>query len=272
MRTQPTRPEILRKRRERQSVPEVHLKERSCELCQGQHATLFQDCHAKDSWSFIREAGTVHVYQPRETIFHAGTPVAFIHLLCQGTVQLSIGNGTGQHQMIRVVSGTCEILDKAGLQEKTHSVSCVGLTACQISMYPREPFLNLVQREPGLVRHLLVQLSAEIGTLLKEIRQHCFLPVSGRLAQALLNLAQPDGGQHADGWWIPYPLTRQEIADLVGVSRETASRFLSAWHRNKLIKVNGQWISILKPDRLAVLAGCTLHAVGRERDDTSTLS
>lgn len=254
----------MRKGRKPLPDPETTLKERRCELCQGQHATLFQDCHEKESWSFIREAGTLHVYQPRETIFHAGTPVAFVHLLCQGTVQLSIGNGTGQHQMIRVVTATCEILDKAGLQEKTHSVNCVALTACQISMFPREPFLNLVQREPVLVRHLLAQLSAEIGVLLKEIRQHCFLPVSGRLAQALLNLAQLDGGPHADGWRIPYPLTRQEIADLVGVSRETASRFLSAWHRNKLIKINGQWISILKPDRLAALAGCTLHAVDEE--------
>ena len=94
---------------------------------------------------------------------------------------------------------------------------------------------------------ILIKLSEQMAKRLQHTSQKVsdltFLDVAGRIAQTLLNLAkQPDAMTHPDGMQIK--ITRQEIGQIVGCSRETVGRILKMLEEQNLIHAKGKTIVI----------------------------
>ena len=79
----------------------------------------------------------------------------------------------------------------------------------------------------------------------QKVRDLIFLDVSGRIARTLLELSQqPDAMTHPDGMQIK--ITRQDIAKIVGCSREMAGRVLKELEEDNLISAHGKTIVVMK--------------------------
>ena len=96
---------------------------------------------------------------------------------------------------------------------------------------------------PDILMRLSAQMARRLQVTSEKVGNLAFLDVTGRIAQTLLNLAkQPDAMTHPDGMQIK--ITRQEIGQIVGCSRETVGRILKMLEDQNLISAHGKTIVV----------------------------
>jgi len=96
-------------------------------------------------------------------------------------------------------------------------------------------------------------LGAEVGHLMRDLQEDSTLSARGRLAKGLLNLVHTHGVPMRKGIAIGLSLRRQELAELIGTTRETVTRLLSEFSRRNIVTLEKRAICVLEPDRLATI-------------------
>ena len=116
-------------------------------------------------------------------------------------------------------------------------------TSCEVAEISYKKFKQLVQVNPDILMRLASQMASRLQITSEKVSNLAFLDVAGRIAQTLLNLAkQPDAMTHPDGMQIK--ITRQEIGQIVGCSRETVGRILKMLEDQHLISAHGKTIVV----------------------------
>ena len=108
----------------------------------------------------------------------------------------------------------------------------------------RKEFLNLLENNKEILSKLLATLSSRLRHANAQIKSLALLDVLGRIARLLLDSASKDGRRLVDGTIVFRRPTHQEIASMVGTSRETVSRMIGDLSRDGYIKISGKDIII----------------------------
>jgi CRP-like cAMP-binding protein len=87
-----------------------------------------------------------------------------------------------------------------------------------------------------------------------QLDQFTFQTARERLAGLLLELGDRFGNKGADQIQVGVTLKREEIAEMAGITVETAIRLLSVFRNEEMLTIDGRTITLLKPDRLARIA------------------
>ncbi len=111
-----------------------------------------------------------------------------------------------------------------------------------------QDFLAMLARHPLLMARVLMVMARQIFRLEQTIESLASQSVPQRLAGFLLE-AMAEGEMSEDGVLLPMQ-SQEELAKLVGTTRETVSRRLSLWRTGRLIKMRGRRIVVLDPERL----------------------
>ncbi|MGD8379639.1 MAG: cAMP-activated global transcriptional regulator CRP [Gammaproteobacteria bacterium] len=187
-----------------------------------------------------------HVRQfPNKTvIIHAGDIPDTLYFIVEGSVAVVIEDENGNEIVVAYLNRG-EFFGEMGLfQEKPSRSAWVRTrTECQLAeiSYPR--FRQLAHDDPDLLFELSGQLATRLIRTTRKVGDLAFLDVTGRVARALLDLCnEPDAMTHPDGMQIR--ISRQEIARLVGCSREMAGRVLKALEEQGLVSVAGKTIVV----------------------------
>ena len=191
------------------------------------------------------------------TIFQEGTPVGFIYLLRAGVVKISVEDAEGPNRVVSIVSGhdaSCTILNKQSLGRSTHSFTCEALSTCLVNCIPKATFNWLMKQEFRLAQEVLLALADDLDSLLNRVRSEAKFSGRQRLAQLLLHLKTIQPGQKQGDNVIGLDLSRQELASMIGVTRETFTRLLSDLSRRGIIKVTPDHIVIQKEKQLSMIA------------------
>ena len=115
--------------------------------------------------------------------------------------------------------------------------------ACEIAEISYKKFKQLIRVNPEILMKLSAQMAYRLQSTSQKVGDLAFLDVAGRIAQTLLHLAkQPDAMTHPDGMQIK--ITRQEIGQIVGCSRETVGRILKMLEEQNLIQAHGKTIVV----------------------------
>lgn len=119
---------------------------------------------------------------------------------------------------------------------------------CTVGVIPRQEFFALLAHHPDVMRHFLLLLAQTRAARELRLLDLAYKPVRQRLAQALLQVAQTFGPLgHLDH---DTAVSREDLAALVGASKETVSRMLSDFRTKGLIEITGHHITIVDADRL----------------------
>lgn len=137
----------------------------------------------------------------------------------------------------------------------THNVSAEALTASRVCSFPRRAFQELMSRSPALGRRLFDMTSNEVLAA----RNHLVLlgrkTARERVASFLVGMMRRTHAISEEGV-LSLPMTRQEIADYLGITMETVSRTLSAFRAEGLIDSNSATqLKIRSPALLEAVAG-----------------
>jgi CRP-like cAMP-binding protein len=213
-----------------------------------------------DAPSDFRALAKRTVYSPRQLIFAEGAPSAGLYLVCRGAVRLYHSDPFGREHVLATV-GPGALLGEFALDgARPVSISAQALPETELAFLPRARFEWLVRQHPETAMWLLDALSLELGRARRRVRDLTLKGAEARLAALLLELVGA-GKKQASGTRIVLDYRRREIAEMIGVSTETAIRLLAKLHAKGVIAVHRRDVAITDAERLTRIASLDETAV-----------
>ncbi|MEI6859331.1 MAG: cAMP-activated global transcriptional regulator CRP [Shewanella sp.] len=186
----------------------------------------------------------IHKYPAKSTLIHAGEESDTLYYIVKGSVAVLIKDEEGK-EMILTYLNQGDFIGELGLfKEQAERTAWVrAKQPCEIAEISYKKFKQLIQVNPEILMKLSSQMAHRLHSTSQKVGDLAFLDVAGRIAQTLLHLAkQPDAMTHPDGMQIK--ITRQEIGQIVGCSRETVGRILKMLEEQSLIQAHGKTIVV----------------------------
>lgn len=202
----------------------------------------------------IEEQKTVIPYRKGEVIFRAGTRPNGMFCILSGKVKLTQLDDFGNEQITRFAMKGEVIGYRAFLGRDVYQASAVAIDDVKVCHLPESVLLRLMSVNHDLTMSMMTLLSDALRNAEYRISRLTLRTVRERVAEALL-LLQEKFGYEEDGKTLAVVLSRQDIADLAGTVRETATKMLSELNSDKIIALEGKRIVILDRDRLFDQAG-----------------
>jgi len=227
----------------------------ACEACNLRHGGCIaaRSAHGAED---LRDLTLPGRYRRRQVIFQQGMPASGFYVLCSGAVKLYRNDARGREQTLGVaVPGDVlgEVLLDPG---EAYLESAEALTDARLCYLPRERVVEFMRAHPMNGLRLIASLSTTLSVARKKVRSLACMGAASRLARVLLDLARAVGTSTAQ---MTGPLTlkytRREIAEMIGVSTETAIRLLAKLRRDEAITCRRRALIITDPGKLAVVAG-----------------
>lgn len=186
----------------------------------------------------------IHKYPAKSTLIHAGEKAETLYYLIKGSVAVLVKDDEGKEMILSYLSQG-DFFGELGLFDETKERTAwvKAKTSCEIAEISYKKFRQLIQVNPEILMFLTAQLARRLQNTSKQVTNLAFLDVTGRIAQTLLNLAKlPEAMTHPEGMQIK--ITRQEIGQIVGCSRETVGRILKMLEDQNLISAHGKTIVV----------------------------
>jgi CRP/FNR family transcriptional regulator len=191
-------------------------------------------------------------YPKGALIFAEGQHSPGMLILTEGRVKLTMSSSQGNRFILRVVEPGGVLGLNATVCGGPHQVSAETLEPCKANYVRREDLLRLMREDGGFRLRVLETLcyhynnaSAEIGFLGRS--------PAARLARFLLESLPDEGDESPEGWQLYLGLTHEEIAEKIGVARETVSRIFAELQKRRIVgAVNATRSHLVILDRAAL--------------------
>lgn len=186
-----------------------------------------------------------------ERLFNEGDPGDALYLVLSGKVKITRTAADGRENLI-VLMGPGDMLGELSLFDpgpRTATASAVVDT--ELASLDHSELSAWLIEHPGGAGLLLQVLARRLRTSNEAISDLVFTDVPGRVAKALLDLAARFGRPGEKGTtWVQHGLTQEELAQLVGASRETVNKALADFATRGWLRLDGRAVLILDRDRL----------------------
>jgi len=187
---------------------------------------------------------------PRGTrLWSAGDEPAALNVIVRGRVKVVRHADAGD--MILEIFGEGEPVGSIAVYNGIpYPASAVCMEPVTLLSVPRRDYFDMLDHHPGFARAIIRQLTKLTIALTRKLEDMRGQRVDVRIAQLFLTLAERMGRETQDGVEIPMGLTRQEIADLVGTTVESAIRVMSRWGHEQVVLTGEHRFVIPSLDRL----------------------
>ena len=142
----------------------------------------------------------------------------------------------------------------APLGTQHYPETAVAQTDCCVLAISGADFQQLLEAHPAVTLAVLRSVARSLDDARETIRQITTSDVRTRVAVALAKLDERQGDAASQGVLIRSPLSRQDLAAMIGATPETVSRVMADLKREGLIDTGRQWVRILQPEQLRALA------------------
>ncbi len=178
-------------------------------------------------------------------LFHKDSPGQTLYLIETGLIRIFVLSETGQEMTLNI-HGPGECFGELSLLDgKPRSAGALALEQTVTYILHRDDFLGCLCEHPLLAQRVLELLADRLRHLTAYAECLAFLDVPGRLAAALLDLAERHGTRLDDGTVeIDLRLTQTELATWVGATREMVNRAIGVFRERGWITIEGQAIRI----------------------------
>ena len=216
------------------------------------HTTLFKHVpldEARELFENLRQS----IYEKGEVIFSEGDKDHRMYLLERGRVKLVRHSRDSRVQLLSIhthgeILGEIPVFDPAGGPRTASAIALVDNT--RVLWVEHDVLFDWLGKHPKVAVSMLQVLAARLRANNEHISDLVFMDVPARLAKTILNLASRFGKPVREGLLVPYDLTQEELAQLVGSSRETVNKALMDFVNRGWIKRKGRSIIIYEPGML----------------------
>jgi CRP-like cAMP-binding protein len=188
---------------------------------------------------------------PDQVLFLAGDPGDGCYHVDKGLLKVSVASHTGSERILAILGPGAVVGELAILDGQPRSASVYSLRDSELSFISRGVYEEFVREHPETNRYMLTVLAQRLRDTNSAVAAASFLSIKGRIALALLNLAEAFGQDVGDRRvLIRQRITQSDVAAMAGVARENASRTLNEWMREKLISRLSSYYCIEDKKRL----------------------
>lgn len=191
-------------------------------------------------------------YRRDEVIFHRDDPGDSLHIIESGRVEIVLPTEEGE-ELILAILGPPEFFgDLSLLDGAPRSATAVAREPTTTIAVRRTDFLAWLQTRPAAAATIFEALAQRLRATNELLGDVAFLEAPRRLAKRLLDVAAvaPEPGRGP----AQVRLTQEELASLVGISRESVNKHLRAWQEQGIVSLGRGRLQVLRPDRLRDLA------------------
>ena len=186
------------------------------------------------------------------SLYREGEPSGAIYFMREGRVKLyrSFGGAKPRDQILNVVGDGAVLGLASALEARPQSQGATALTDCTLYAVFRDDLVKITENFPDASLRLARTLAARTRELEDLVADLVFHSAPQRVARMLINLATEEGRVTKRGVVFEPSLSRQEMAEATGISREALSRALSRLARESVLELDSKTITILKPAEL----------------------
>jgi CRP/FNR family cyclic AMP-dependent transcriptional regulator len=206
--------------------------------------SLFEGLSERELRHLVEESRLCR-FRAGEMILYQGEPGFACHILMRGRVRVFVVGEDGRELAMHIL-GPGEIIGEMALfDDLPRSANVEALEESQTLELHRDALLRCLRRSPALALSLLRSMSTRLRHATGDAEGLASLTVAERLVQRLQRLAEWSGMSVAGGVRIVPPMTQQELAALVGTSRESVNRALVRLRQQGKVRLDNGWIVLL---------------------------
>ncbi len=214
--------------------------------------TLFSDL-TDGQLEVFKEAVKTSLHKKRDVIFVEGDPCPGFYVVKSGRVKLLKTSRDGKEQIIKILQPG-ELLGMETFYDgKRYGNTAMAMDDCEICFIEKRTFFDIIGRHPTIAKKIIIALSKELDNAYSKIGTMGLLNAKEKMAHLLYTLGKDYGSNENGRIKLNLSLSRLEIAELLGITQETAIRLLKSFKDEGIIEIKRKEIIIKSPEKLELL-------------------
>ncbi|MBI2082129.1 MAG: Crp/Fnr family transcriptional regulator [Deltaproteobacteria bacterium] len=225
-----------------------------CEVCPSRLLGVFCTLEGGVLDEFNKHK-TTNEYKKGQVIFYEGNQAYGLYCIFSGKVKLYKTGVDGKQQIVRIV-GPGDLLGyRAFFSDEPYHATGEVLEDATICCIDKNAFLSVLAKNSQLAFNVIKKMSKDLRVAEDLATSIAQKSVRERMAELLLMLKETYGKQTKKGHVIEIHLSREELAEMIGITQETAIRLLSEFKKDGMIEVKDREITVLDSKSLLETAG-----------------
>jgi CRP-like cAMP-binding protein len=184
-------------------------------------------------------------------LFKEGDEGEHLYVIIDGKLKLGTSSGDGRENLLSIL-GPGEMFGELSLFDPGPRTStATAVTDAKLLSLSHAKVIPWLKQNPEVSLQLLTRLSQRLRRTNEAVGDLVFSDVPGRVAKALIDLGDRFGKTTPEGLLVNHDLTQEELAQLVGASRETVNKALADFAGRGWLKLDGRSVLIADVDRLS---------------------
>ncbi len=203
------------------------------------HVQLFRALAPTDTDTLTAHC-TTRTYPANTVLITEGDTTDSLYIILEGEMKVYVSDEQGKEAILNIMGPGEYFGELALLDDAPRSASVMTLVPSKVMIVSKSEFRRCLASNPDLAYNLIISLTKQIRSLTDSVKNLSLMDVYGRVAHTLLELAKEKDGKKI----IEQKLTHQDIANMVGASREMVSRILKDLSNGGYISVSKNSITI----------------------------
>lgn len=212
-------------------------------------APLFAALDDETADSLIASMTPQHM-ERGDVLFREGDSGDRLYVIGEGKIKLGRSSPDGRENLLAIL-GPGEMFGELSLFDPgPRTATATAVAETQIVGFTHEQLKSFLSERPGVGTTLLAALARRLRRTNESLADLVFTDVPGRVAKALLDLAERFGRPVEGGVMVSHDLTQEELAQLVGASRETVNKALADFATRGWLKLEARAVLVQDMERL----------------------
>ncbi len=212
-------------------------------------APLFAELDGASAEALEQAMGTLRLTKG-EILFREGESEDRLYVVVAGKIKLGRSGSAGRENLLAVLGPGQMFGELSVFDPGPRSTTATAVTAAEVRTLEHDELMGWIAGHPEVARSLLGQLAARLRRANDVVADLVFSDVPGRVAKQLLELARRFGDRKDDGVHVHHDLTQEELAQLVGASRETVNKALADFAARGWIRLEPRSVTLLDVERV----------------------
>ncbi|MGM0601985.1 MAG: Crp/Fnr family transcriptional regulator [Bacillota bacterium] len=208
--------------------------------------TPFFSLLSENELEVINSIAAEKTYKKGEYIFFEGELGKKFFIIKTGQVKLVKMIENGDEQILNIFSNNDIIAEIVAFDRGNYPASAVTMKKTELIIFDQSDLEKVIMENPAIGIKLLQEMSTRLRRAQQNVRDIALKDSSGKMASLLTFLARKYGIEKNGNLILDISLTQQELASMIGSSRETVSRMLSQFESKGIIKTSRKKITIYK--------------------------
>ena len=208
---------------------------------------------SEEQMRMIEQRTVMRELRRREVLYLAGDAGDRIYLLKRGVVKISALQEDGREVILALLRKGEVFGEEAVLEDAPRDHMAEAYEDALICIITRKDFMDMLRSHPEMVFKVTKLIGLRLKTFRTRVEHLLFKGASQRLASTLLELAREHGIADAQGTLVPLRMSQQDLANLIGVTRESVNLALSDFRKRGLVVLESRAFRLPRPQALEQL-------------------